>query len=124
MKIKAIRWMGVETHKFAAMKEFAAKTLGLQLGSADKDFQELIVANGDRLELNGPAADVKPWEFKPNKVMVGFLVDDVHAARKELVGVHGVELLGDVQSEDGVDWQDFRAPDGNVYELTSDPPSK
>jgi hypothetical protein len=56
--------------------------------------------------------------------MIGFLVEDVHAARKEPIGVPGVELLGEAQSEAGTEWQGFRAPDGNVYELTTNPRDK
>lgn len=121
MKIKSIRWAGVSTDRFEAMCAFAVQTLGLRPGMKANNFLEVVTADGDRFELNGPAAGNPPWEFKPNPVMIGFLVDDVYTARQELIGIPGVELLGEVQSENGYAWQDFRAPDGNVYELTSDP---
>jgi len=121
MKIKSIRWAGVSTSQFDEMCLFVVQTLALHPGAKANGFLEVVTANGDRLELNGPAAENPPWEFKPNHIMIGFLVDDVYAARQELLGVPGVELLGNVQTENGYTWQDFRAPDGNVYELTSDP---
>jgi hypothetical protein len=46
------------------------------------------------------------------------VVDDLPGAVRELEAA-GVELLGGQVDEDGVGWRHFRAPDGNVYELTS-----
>jgi hypothetical protein len=45
---------------------------------------------------------------------VGFAVSDLPAAVKELRSA-GVELLGDP----GPTWQQFRGPDGKVYELVA-----
>jgi hypothetical protein len=45
---------------------------------------------------------------------VGFAVSDLPAAVDEPRSA-GVELLG----EPGPTWQNFRGPDGNVYELTA-----
>jgi hypothetical protein len=54
-------------------------------------------------------------------VVVGFLVDNVEQARQELLSA-GIELIGPlVKAEEGYAWQHFRAPDGNVYELTFNP---
>jgi catechol 2,3-dioxygenase-like lactoylglutathione lyase family enzyme len=52
--------------------------------------------------------------------VAGFLVDDVPAARAELEAA-GVELVGPIESSEDFVWQYFRAPDGNLYELTSGP---
>jgi hypothetical protein len=46
------------------------------------------------------------------------VVDDLGAAVRELEAA-GVELLGGQVDEHGGGWRHFRAPDGNVYELTS-----
>ena len=57
-----------------------------------------------------------------NPVVAGFLVDDIEAARDELVRTPNVELLGELRvMPNGYAWQHFRAPDGHVYELPSDP---
>jgi catechol 2,3-dioxygenase-like lactoylglutathione lyase family enzyme len=50
--------------------------------------------------------------------VVGFVVEDLAAAVAELERA-GVELLGGQVDEHGAGWRHFRAPDGNVYELTS-----
>lgn len=46
--------------------------------------------------------------------MVGFAVRDLPSAVDELRAA-GAELLG----EPGPTWQQFRGPDGNVYELVA-----
>jgi hypothetical protein len=50
--------------------------------------------------------------------VVGFVVDDIAAAVRALAGA-GVELLGGHLGGPDGSWRHFRAPDGNVYELTS-----
>jgi hypothetical protein len=51
--------------------------------------------------------------------VVGFTLEDLPAAVAELERA-GVELLGGQVDEQGEGWRHFRAPDGNVYEVTSD----
>ena len=50
--------------------------------------------------------------------VVGFVVEDLSAAVRELEAA-GSELLGGQMDERGGGWRHFRAPDGNVYEITS-----
>lgn len=104
------------------MRQFALDVLGLQLGDHDSEhFVELLTADGSRFELFGDGAGARD-QFSANCVVAGFLVDDIQAARRELDTLPGVELLGEVESiASGYSWQHFRAPDGNVYELTMDP---
>jgi len=48
-------------------------------------------------------------------------VDDLEAARAELIE-RGIEFLDETQrAADGNCWSHFRAPDGHVYELTEQP---
>jgi catechol 2,3-dioxygenase-like lactoylglutathione lyase family enzyme len=50
-----------------------------------------------------------------------FLVDDLYGATAELRSA-GVEvLLEPAVDHSGNAWVHFRAPDGNIYELTQDP---
>jgi hypothetical protein len=98
--------------------------LGLRVDGQDgEDFVELAMADGSKLELFGSAAVADgPWLFEANAVVVGFLVEDIQAARDELAQTPGVELLGELRVlPSGYAWQHFRAPDGHVYELTADP---
>ncbi|MEA2248906.1 MAG: hypothetical protein QOH46_3435 [Solirubrobacteraceae bacterium] len=124
MEVKGIRWVGVSTQRVAPMRAFAIDVLGLGVVGEDReDFVELGMADGAKLELFGTAeAADGPWLFESNPVVVGFLIDDIEAAREELARTPGVELLGELQvTPDGYAWQHFRAPDGHVYELTVDP---
>lgn len=108
----------------AEIRAFATDVLGLQVDGHDsEDFVELAMADGSELELFGSAAVADgPWLFEANAVVAGFLVDDIQAARDELALTPGVELLGELRVlAGGYAWQHFRAPDGHVYELTSDP---
>jgi catechol 2,3-dioxygenase-like lactoylglutathione lyase family enzyme len=124
VKVRAIRWVGVNTARIAEMRAFAIDVLGLRVaGQDEEDFVELAMADGSKLELFGsPEAADGPWLFEFNSVVAGFLVDDIEAAREELARAAGVELLGELRVlPDGYAWQHFRAPDGHVYELTADP---
>jgi catechol 2,3-dioxygenase-like lactoylglutathione lyase family enzyme len=126
MEVKGIRWIGVETDRLSDMRAFATEVLGLRLvGEDTAEFVELGMADGAKLELFGSAAVADgPWLFASNPVVAGFLVDDIKAAREELMRTPGVELLGDLRIlPDGYAWQHFRAPDGHVYELTAEPPA-
>jgi hypothetical protein len=125
VKVKGIRWIGVDTASVARMRSFAIDVLGMRVAGQDtQDFAELTMGDGTtKLELFGTtAAANSPWLFESNSVVVGFLVDDIQAARAELARTPDVELLGELRvMPDGYAWQHFRAPDGHIYELTADP---
>jgi hypothetical protein len=124
VEVKGIRWLGVGTERVSLMRSFAIEVLGMRVDGEDtEDFVELAMGDGAKLELFGPAArGDSPWLFESNPIVAGFLVDDIEAARDELAGTPNVELLGEVRVlPDGYAWQHFRAPDGQVYELTADP---
>lgn len=121
MNVQGITWVGVKTSKFEEMCSFATQALGLKLSAEERDFLVFHLPNGDTFELFGPSGPDPPSQFAKNKVMVGFLVDDIDQARRELVSF-GIELIGPlVRTEEGYAWQHFRTPDGTVFELTYDP---
>ena len=124
MKVRGIRWIGVDTPGVAQMRSFAIDVLGMRVAGQDTgEFVELAMGDGAKLELFGsPAVADGPWMFACNPLVTGFLVDDIEAARAELTRTPGVQLLGELRlMPDGYAWQHFRAPDGHVYELTADP---
>jgi catechol 2,3-dioxygenase-like lactoylglutathione lyase family enzyme len=120
-RVLGIGWLGVRVERVQEMRDFMAETLGLELLSEEHDVAVVGTTRGDRIELFGPAGPQPPEQFSASPVVAGFLVDDIEAVRDRLVAA-GVELLGDLgRAEGGYAWQQFRAPDGLVYELTYDP---
>ncbi|MGD0448385.1 MAG: VOC family protein [Candidatus Dormibacteria bacterium] len=121
MKVKAISWVGVQTRAYQEMVQFFADVAGLRVEHQQPDFSVFRLPSGDKLEVFGPAATVHPAQFARNQVVVGLLVEDMDEATSRLRAA-GIELLGERQAgENGYSWQHFRGPDGNVWELVTDP---
>jgi catechol 2,3-dioxygenase-like lactoylglutathione lyase family enzyme len=116
MRVTRIGWVGTRTDGYGAMVEFLTGVLGLTLAREEPDFAVLHAPSGDTFEVFGPS-DRDHRHFTTGPV-VGFVVDDLPAAVAELERA-GVELLGGQVDDQGEGWRHFRAPDGNVYELTS-----
>ena len=120
MEVKGLAWVGTRTSEYDAMVRLFRDGLGLQLAHEEPDFAGLVMPNGDKVEVFGPS-DTEHTHFDSGPV-VGFLVDDVAAARAQLEAMGMVEFIGPLHSwPGGTAWQHFRAPDGNVYELVGPP---
>lgn len=119
MKVLGVAWVGSRTERFREMTEFYENILGLRRWVTDEDFAAYRLPDGDIAELFGPRApDHDHFTTGP---VVGFLVDDLAGAMREMQAA-GVEFLGaPVVDAGGRGWAHFRAPDGNVYELTANP---
>jgi catechol 2,3-dioxygenase-like lactoylglutathione lyase family enzyme len=115
MEVRGITWLGTRTERSEETVAFFRDVLGLRLAHQDPTMTALRMANGDTVEVF-TAAD-RDHEYFTTGPVAGFQVEDVGAARDELVAA-GVELIGELSSESGWSWQHFRAPDGNVYEVT------
>jgi predicted enzyme related to lactoylglutathione lyase len=116
MRVTRIGWAGTRTDDYGAMVECLTAVLGLTTAHQERDFAVLDLPSGDTFEVFGPS-DQDHRYFTTGPV-VGFVVEDLPAAVAELEQA-GVELLGGHVDEHGGGWRHFRAPDGNVYELTS-----
>ena len=115
MEIRGITWLGTRTDRSREMVAFLRDVLGMREDHEDPTMTVLRAPSGDTVEVFTP--EDRDHEFFTTGPVAGFLVESVRAARVELEGA-GVELLGEVRSEGGWSWQHFRAPDGNVYEVT------
>jgi len=116
MRVKRIGWAGTRTSEYSAMVAFLQGVLGLTTSQEGSDFAAFRLPEGGTFEVFGPR-DQDHAHFSTGPV-VGFVVDDLTGAVRELEAA-GVELLGGQMDERGGGWRHFRAPDGNVYELTS-----
>ena len=117
MKLLGIVWTGVQTNKFDEMVTFMERLIGSPAPREEPGFRLWSFPDGDILELYTEGS-------KPNfgrEPVVGFRVDDLTDARARLEEL-GAEVVGGYgPNEDGYASVHFRAPDGNVYELTYDP---
>jgi catechol 2,3-dioxygenase-like lactoylglutathione lyase family enzyme len=119
VEVKGIIWVGSATDDRHKTSEFFTGHLGLTVGVDVPGFTQLLIANGDRLELFGPDS-VEHDELDTGPV-AGLWVDDVESAHRELADV-GVDGLTDIErGPDGHGWFYFKAPDGNWYELCEHP---
>ena len=109
-------WLGTRTAQFDEMVAFAQNVLGLHLARSHERLAAFDLPNGDSFEVFAPD---HPGGGHPDGVAGGFLVADAVEAAAELRAA-GVDV-SDVDSAGEYRWAYFRAPDGNLYELTSGP---
>ena len=121
MRVERLGWLGSRTASYGAMERFLGETLGLATEVRDTDFAMFALPGGDHdyVELLGPDAEDSAFEAEHYTTgpVVGFVVDDLVAARAELAAA-GIELLGEIiwsSRIQGYGWFHLRAPDGNVY---------
>lgn len=118
MEIKGLVWVGTATDRYDATVAFFREVLGLSVFHQHPGLTVLRAPGGEWVEVFGPGHEHFS-EFDTGPV-VEFLVDDLDAARAELEG-RGVEFLHENHGWEGFAWAHFRAPDGNIYGITSGP---
>ena len=116
MQLKGVVWVATRTPRFDEMVAFAESVLGLTPARSEHGLVAFTLPNGDTFEVFD---ETHPGGGHPDGVAAGFLVDDAAAAASELRDA-GVEV-SDVDSAGAFRWAYFRAPDGNLYEVTSGP---
>jgi predicted enzyme related to lactoylglutathione lyase len=116
MQVQRIGWAGTRTGAYGAMVAFLQEVLGLTIDHEESGFAAFRLPSGDTFEVFGPGD--RDHDYFTTGPVVGFVVDDLAAAVRALEAA-GVELLGGHLDGPYGSWRHFRAPDGNVYELTS-----
>ena len=131
MHIRRISFVGMKTERFDAMTTFVRDVLGLAAGHKDDGWAVFQLESGDRdlLEVYRPGGyDERLLPAVAAGVTVAFAVDDLRAAREELVAA-GIEIVADTvwaaeafadPALEGFGWLFFRAPDGSVYAMQQD----
>jgi catechol 2,3-dioxygenase-like lactoylglutathione lyase family enzyme len=118
--VKGLVWVGSRTDHYEQMTNFYRDVLRLPIEHEEGEFALFRLPDGSKAEVFGPS-DTEHTHFSTGPV-AGFLVDDVQTAR-EVLEAKGVEFIGPVHewAPTGEAWSHFRAPDGNVYEITHAP---
>jgi len=114
--VYGVVWAGVKTDRYEETLSFFRDVLGLPLVEAGTTFAWSKLPNSSQFEVFGP--DDRDHDHFTTGPVPEFLVDDVVAAAAELEAA-GVEVLGPPKGTPEEGWVHFRAPDGNVYGLTS-----
>jgi len=119
VRVLCIRWLGVATSEHEQMVRFFRDVMGLRLEFEEPGTAELSLPSGDRVQVFGPGHPTFDLfgEHATGPVAL-FEVDDLSAARAELTAA-GIELVGEPGRDRAWEWLNFRAPDGNLYELAS-----
>lgn len=118
MKVQGLVWVGTRTDRFDATVAFFRDVLGVPLDVVSSGFAWSRMPNTSQLEIFD-SSDREHQHFTTGPVPE-FLVDDLAAAMAELRDA-GVEILGKPVMRENEGWLHFRAPDGNVYGLTTGP---
>ena len=114
MEVKGLSWMGIRVSDLEAARSFF-ETLGLEHRHSEGEMIAFGAKNGDTVEAFGPGdEDHRHFDSGP---VVGFEVEDVEAARRELESA-GFEFAGPIERGGGMRWTHFRGPDGMLFELT------
>jgi catechol 2,3-dioxygenase-like lactoylglutathione lyase family enzyme len=114
-----LAWVGTRTENAYPTVTFFRDVLGLRLEVDQPGFWKMALPDGSKVEVFGPDSDMNR-HFTTGPV-AGFLVDDVRTATEELRSADVEILSGPTTDQSGIAWVHFRAPDGNIYELTHDP---
>jgi catechol 2,3-dioxygenase-like lactoylglutathione lyase family enzyme len=115
MRVLRLAWLGIPATEYEAMIRLFRDVMGLSVEFDEPQTTELSTEGGDRVQLFAPGH--RYYELFSRPVAL-FEVDDVHEARAELEQA-GIELVGETESDANWTWVNFRAPDGNLYELAS-----
>lgn len=116
MRLGWPNWIGVVVEDLEAQRSFYRDVLGMREISAGDGWVQFDMGFPNVFELLERTDD--PQYDRP-RYQVGFAVDDIFAAREELLAA-GVEAITKV--EGGPDsqgyWCYFRDPEGNVFEIS------
>jgi predicted enzyme related to lactoylglutathione lyase len=109
-------WIGVVVDDLDEQRRFWSDLLGPPVAVADMDYVQFDLGSGRVFELLQRSAVP---QYDERRFQVGFAVEDIQAARQQLIQ-QGAEPISEiVESQGGASaWAYFRDPEGNVFEIT------
>jgi catechol 2,3-dioxygenase-like lactoylglutathione lyase family enzyme len=107
-------WIGVVVRDLEGQRRFWGDLLGVPEAASGPDFVHWDLGQGRSFELIERS---QAPEYDRPRFQVGFAVEDIGAARDELIR-RGVEPVTDIVRSDQSSWAYFRDPEGNVFEIT------
>lgn len=113
MKLGFPKWVGVVCADFEAQRRFYREVLALPELDRGEGWVQFDMGSSVTFEVLAQSADP---EYDRPRYQVGFVVDDIQAAREELFA-RGVEPVADIKGANSY-WAYFRDPEGNVFEIT------
>ena len=113
MRVLSYSWAGVRTTDLESTVRFFAEKLGLSLIEQHEGLAQFVMPSGQLFEVFGSKSRYYQFHACP---VLGFQVDDVRAARRELESAD-VEFVTDVFGDESEAWTYFRGPDSYIYEL-------
>jgi catechol 2,3-dioxygenase-like lactoylglutathione lyase family enzyme len=113
MRVLGYTWAGVRTADMQSATRFFADVLGFSRVHEGDGLSQFEMPSGQLFEVFGPESRYYRLHTCP---VLGFQVEDVRAARKELES-RGVEFITAVDGDESEAWTYFRGPDGYLYEL-------
>lgn len=116
MELKWPVWLGVVTDDLQGQRRFYRDVLGFREEDQGEDWVQFDLGQGRTLELL--ARDVSRLQYSGHGYAVGFEVDDMEAAVRELEA-RGIERVSDVEGgpESTQYWCYFRDGEGNLFEI-------
>ena len=117
MHVKGLTWLGLRTTQFEEMVKFFYEVMGIKLIRNEPAIAGFELDDGTQVEIYRPEEEFHA--FFTTGPVVAFRVDDVAAARARMEAV-GIEFIGPIQHAGKTSWNHFRAPDGTVFEISSE----
>ncbi len=106
-------WAGVRTDDLKSAARFFADILGLTVVYQGKGIVQFEMPSGQLFEIFSSESRYYQLHACP---VLGFQVEDVREARKELERL-GAEFVTEIYGDESEAWTYFRGPDGYLYEL-------
>jgi catechol 2,3-dioxygenase-like lactoylglutathione lyase family enzyme len=119
MRVLRLCWLGIPAREYEPMVRLLRDIMGLRVEFEEPTTTELSLPSGDRVQVFAPGNPYFHFFGKHGSGPVAlFEVDEIRTAHAELVAA-GIEIIGAIERDSNWEWLNFRAPDGNLYELAS-----